>query len=373
MSLEQLLRTPSVGLGTTTTVVKAAVAGALSYAVAASLGPARYAALAPVVAVFTVQASVLGTLAQGIQRVVGTVLGVALTAVWVQRAGTTWWSILVALLVALGVARRLPVGFAAQSQIAVSVLLTAALGPISPGYGPWRVLDALIGGVVGIVVGVAVPERPAFGAAGSAQHQWADALSDHLGRVADELDDPPRDLGDRERHRFIEASGALFEVAQAGRRATEQARDGALFNPWGRRHRDQLALLLQRERELVRLTLEVRVLSLSIDQLYDRSRLTPHLRRATLAGLLRQLAQVYRDRRAGADVGTADDALRGDVAAAVAEVAADASDAYAVLESVSLLGRVEQLRLEVTGRDPASAIQPRGAEGLFTDELDDGR
>src|SRR5438046_2812333 len=111
MSIQQLLRTPSVGLGSRATVAKAALAGAVSYAVAASLGPARYAALAPVVAVFTVQGSVLGTLAQGVQRVAGTVLGVALAAVWVQRVGTTWWSILVALLVSLEVARRLPLGF----------------------------------------------------------------------------------------------------------------------------------------------------------------------------------------------------------------------------------------------------------------------
>src|SRR6476646_9345634 len=145
MSLQQLLRTPSVGLGSAATVVRAAVAGSLAYAIAAGVGPQRYAALAPVVAVFTVQGSVLGTLAQGLQRVGGTVLGVALAALWVQLVGTTWWSVLVALLVSLAVARLLPLGFAGQAQIPVSVLLTLALGPLSPGYGPWRVVDALIG------------------------------------------------------------------------------------------------------------------------------------------------------------------------------------------------------------------------------------
>src|SRR5262245_8619344 len=143
-TIGRLMRTPSIGLGTRWTVLKAAVAGSASYAIAASVGPARYAALAPVVAVFTVQGSVLGTLAQGLQRVLGTVLGVAAAVVFVQWVGTTWWSIGIALLVSLLVARQLPIGFAGQAQIPISVLLTLALGPSSTGYGQWRVVDSLV-------------------------------------------------------------------------------------------------------------------------------------------------------------------------------------------------------------------------------------
>jgi hypothetical protein len=374
MSLQQLLRTPSVGLGSVATVVRAAVAGSLSYAIAASVGPERYAALAPVVAVFTVQGSVLGTLAQGVQRVAGTVLGVALAAVWVQLVGVSWWSILVALLASLAVARQLPLGFAGQAQIPISVLLTMALGPLSPGYGPWRVLDALIGGVVGIAVGVLVPERPAFGAAAAAQHRWADAVADQLDAIAAELDEPPTDLGDSERHGFIASSRGLVDVALAGRRATEHAQEGALFNPWGRHHRDQLAFLLQRERELTRLTIEVRVLSLTIDQLYDRSRLAPRLSRPALAALLRQLATLSRERRAGRPVDALDRGLRAQIARDVAVVTRDESDAYAVLDSVSVLGRLEQLRLEVLGADPAGALQPRdAADDQLSGDVEEGR
>jgi uncharacterized membrane protein YccC len=360
-TIGRLMRTPSIGLGTRWTVAKAAAAGSASYAIAASVGPARYAALAPVVAVFTVQGSVLGTLAQGLQRVLGTVLGVAAAVVFVQWVGTTWWSVGIALLVALLVARRLPIGFAGQAQIPISVLLTLALGPSSTGYGQWRVVDSLVGGVVGIAVGVLVPERPPFGSAQRAQVAWGHALVDQLDAVARELGQPHSGLVGHQRHAFIATSSALVDVATAGRRATALAQDGVAFNPWGRGHQEQLALLRRQESELVRLTLEVRTLSLTVDQLYDRPHHAPRLGRLVLADLVRGCARILADHRAGLDVtgGSAD--LRERVAAEVGRVAAPGVDPSEVLDSVSLLGRVDQLASDAAGRHPA---EPRDDGGV---------
>ena len=366
-TIGRLMRTPSVGLGTRWTVLKAAFAGSASYAIAASVGPDRYAALAPVVAVFTVQGSVLGTLAQGLQRVLGTVLGVAAAVVFVQWVGTTWWSIGTALLVALLVARRLPIGFAGQAQIPISILLTLALGPSQTGYGQWRVVDSLIGGVVGIAVGVLVPERPPFAAAERAQAAWSDALHTQLTRIADELEQPTGELVGRQRHAFIATSSALVEVATAGRRATALAQDGVAFNPWGRGHHEQLARLRAQESELVRVTLEIRVLSLTVDQLYDRPHHAPFLDRGTLAGLLRGCADLDQAHRAGRDVTAESAALRAQIAQAVAGVTQQQTDAYAVLDSVSLLGRLDQLPRDISGRHPAEpGRHPTSTTGTTT-------
>jgi len=345
--LSKLLTTKSGSFGTGVTVVKAAVAASLAFAIADRLGPQRFAALGAVVAIFTVQSSIVSTLGQGLQRVLGNVLGVALASLWVQRVGTSWWSLLIALLVALFGARRLPLGFAGQSQIPISVLLTVALGPALPGYGYWRVVDTLIGGAVGIVVGVGFPERPQFGQARKALSAWGDALADQLDAIADELESA-RPMGDHRRHEFIESSRELAATGHAGGVATDVAAEGIPLNPRGRKDRDELDLLQRRERELVRITLQVRVLSLTVDQLYDRPAIEPRLPRATLAHLVRQAAELFRDRRAGRQVLAASLVLRAEIAGAVQRVAAEASDAYAVLDSVSLLGRVEQLRQEIT-------------------------
>jgi uncharacterized membrane protein YccC len=346
--LSQLLTAKSGSFGTNVTVVKAAVAASLAFAVADHLGPQKFAALAAVVAIFTVQSSIVSTLGQGLQRALGNVLGVAIASLWVQRVGTTWWSLLIALLVALFGARRLPLGFAGQAQIPIAVLLTVALGPASPGYGHWRVVDTLIGGAVGIAVGVALPERPQFGPARRALSTWGDALEDQLDAIADELESGSTVMGDHRRHEFIESSRALAATGDAGGAATGAAAESIPLNPRGRRDRDELDLLRRRETELLRITLQVRVLSLTVDQLYDRPTIEPHLPREQLAGLVRHAAELFRDRREGKDVLASSLALRAEIAQSVQTVTAHASDAYAVLDSVSLLGRMEQLRQEIT-------------------------
>jgi uncharacterized membrane protein YgaE (UPF0421/DUF939 family) len=354
--LRQLLNTPSRGLGTWTTVLKAAVAASAAYAIAAQLGPVQYASLAPVIALFTVQGSVIETLGQGLQLVLGNVLGVALTAVWVEHVGTTWWSILIAVVVSLGVARMLPLGIAGQYQIPLTVLLTVLLGTGSESYGQHRVVAALVGGVVGIVVGVALPERPPFGRAQEAQFAWAQALSEQLSAVAAALEGPPTVLSEHQQHPFIDSSAALNENAAIGTDATLGAEEGVFFNPRGRRQRDQLDLLRRRQRELARITLQTRVLSITIDQMYDRPWISPRLDRETAAHLVGEVDRLFRDRREGRPVLAESLALRAQIARAVATVAAKEPDAYDVLESVSLLGRLEQLRQEITvdAGDPAA-------------------
>ena len=147
-----------------------------------------------------------------------------------------------------------------------------------------------------------VPERPPFEAAQRAQVAWGHALVDQLDAVARELGQASTELVGQQRHAFIATSSALVDVATAGRRATALAQDGVAFNPWARGHHEQLAWLRRQESELVRLTLEVRTLSLTIDQLYDRPHHRPWLDRLVLADLVRGCARILADHRAGLDV-----------------------------------------------------------------------
>jgi uncharacterized membrane protein YgaE (UPF0421/DUF939 family) len=366
--LQQLLTTKSGSFGTGLTVVKAASAASLAFAISDHLGPPRFASLGAVVAVFTVQSSIVSTLGQGLQRVLGNILGVALASLWVQRVGTSWWSLLIALLVAIAGARRLPLGFAGQAQIPISVLLTVALGPATAGYGHWRVVDTVIGGAVGILVGVGIPERPSFAPARQAQSAWGEALVEQLDAIAKELESGERPMGDHGRHDFIESSRALAATVAAGGAATTVAEEGIYLNPRGRRQKNELELLQRREQELARMTLQIRVLSLTIDQLYDRPEVAPRLERRLLAQLVRRAAELFRARRAGLDILADSLALRAEIAHAVQIVTSDESDAYAVLDSVSLLGRVEQLRQEITvdaslGASPGAAEADHPASG----------
>ncbi len=371
--LRDLLTTPIRPPGTYFTIVKAALAAGLAFEVARHFGPMRFAFLAPVVALFTVQGSALGTLGQGVQRVIGNVVGVALASVWVELVGVSWWSLSVALFAALVGARMLPLGNVGQVQVALAVLLTVAISPGAAGYGVWRVLDTVIGGLVGIGIGVLLPERPAFGPARAAQDTWTLGVAVQLEAVAAELDRPADRLSAGASHNFIGSSRALHQLAANGRTATLIAAEGVFFNPRGRREQHELARLRRHERALVRLSLQVRVLSLTVDQLYDRHTADPRLSRGTAAFLIRSLADLVRHRRAGRPVGPDAAQLRSRIAQSVTAITTDSEDAYAVLDSVSLLGRIEQLRQEVVA-DPMAGLDlgPDVEEGLPDDEAVDG-
>jgi hypothetical protein len=105
------------------------------------------------------------------------------------------------------------------------------------------------------------------------------------------------------------------------------------------------------ERWLVRLTLEARVLGVTVDQMYDREGRHPRLKRDDLARLLTGLAELLRARQSGRDVTAAAESLALDLSRTVDVVSATPSSDRIPLASISLLGRLDQLRQEIT--DPA--------------------
>jgi hypothetical protein len=356
IAVNDFLTATGRGFGTRVTVAKAAIAATIAYVVAAWIGPVNLAVFAPLVALFTVQTSAYATLAQGVQRVVGTVLGVLLATVWLQVAGTTWWSVAVIVVVGVTAGRLLPLSFAAQAQIPIAMLLVVLLGAAIPGYPYWRVVDAAIGGVIGIAVGLLIPERPQIAPARAALDAWCSALVALLSAMGSEvgLQAPPLPSGTR--HAFVLRARALYGIAAQGRGAVAHARESVAFNPRGRRAREDVEALALTERWLVRLTLEIRVLSVTVDDMYDRVSRSPRLDRATLSQLLADLGALLDARRGGGDVADASLALKRELSRAVDVVAALPSSDAIPLASVSLLGRLDQLRQEIADPELGPAL-----------------
>ncbi len=99
-----------------------------------------------------------------IQRILGTGIGVLVASVWVNLVGLTWWSFAIGVLVSLLVARLLPWSIGGQMQIPVAVIFVLALGPGSLSADLWRVVDVVIGGVVGLAAVFVVPGPAPAGA-----------------------------------------------------------------------------------------------------------------------------------------------------------------------------------------------------------------
>ena len=112
---------------------------------------------------------------------------------------------------------------------------------------------------------------------------------------------------------------------------------------------DQVQELADALTWLRRVSLQVQALALGVDALYDRPSHQPRLDRRTLSDLLLAVAGLVPDETPTEDESVVD--LRRTLARALAEATDDQVSVASVLDSVSLLGRVDHLVVELT--DPA--------------------
>ena len=332
------------------TILKASVAVALAWQVASALPGDDAPVFAPIVALTTVQSSVYGTFAQAFQTVAGNIIGVALATVFVNIAGRTAVALFVATFVGLAVSKRLPIGSGARGQVTLAMVVVIALGPTS-GYASARLVDCAIGGAVGIIVALCIPERPQLAPVHSAIAVWAGGLRSSLQEIATALstrDAAPIPAG--EQHGFVDR---MLDRLRAADQDLTSALAGALestrFNPRGHRRADQVQELADVLAWLRRLSLQVQALALGVDALYDRASHQPRLDRQTLSELLFAVAGLVPDQTVAEDESAVD--LRRTLANILGQATEDEASVARVLDSVSLLGRVDHLVVELT--DPS--------------------
>lgn len=357
----------SRGLTSYGQLLRIAAATTVSYLLALHLSGSPLPVFAPITTLSVVQASPFSTLASTAQRVLGTALGVAGAAVYLRFVPITWWSIFLALLAALMVARALRLALAGQLQIPIAVVFVLVLGPGDLAVDAWRVADVVLGGLVGVVAVLILPERPEVAPAVAAMDELVTGTAEVLRSVAAELDAPARVLVSPDRHDFVAASRALRDGVNHMRTASEIAAESHRFNL--RRPDHQLALeeLEAQNAWIWRVVLQTRSLAVTIDWLYDRSGPAPLLAREDAAGLLRVSASLlevrYRDDPAATAQTEAE--LRAALDGAVARVGS--RGAVSALHSLAVLGRIEQLgQLIVEGPVALTGLEDATADETTT-------
>jgi hypothetical protein len=265
-----------------TQIVRLTVAAVVAYLIADTVSPGILDLTAPLTALLVVQATTVGTLQMGLVRV-GAVLTGVLVAVGVSAwLGLSWWSLAAVIATSLGLAKVLRLGEQSLEAPISAMLILAVSSPELA--GEVRVVNTLIGTVVGIAFSLLVPVSIPSGRAAGAVRQVARSQAALLDEVALSLTDRAphpeevaawfawtEDIG-----HDVDAAVAAVRTVEESRRLNPRALTADVVHPGLRDALERLGRCLAAERALlVVIGREAREVGGDADQ-----SLSPELRRA---------------------------------------------------------------------------------------------
>jgi uncharacterized membrane protein YccC len=199
---------------------------------------------AAIAALLVVQPSVNLSLAKGIERSLGVVIGVVLASGATLMFGHAMWVVLGIIVVSLLLAWALQLTPGSTVQIPISAMLVVAMGAQTPGYAATRVLETVIGAVIGLIVNVVVVPPVLLAPAHDSVTRIADGIATTLESLADGL------LSRRNPEVFekiLVDARDLRRLRDAAGNDITRAGDSLMLNPRGAKHRD----LLDREKDFL--------------------------------------------------------------------------------------------------------------------------
>lgn len=356
---DMLLKRPA-GLGTVEHVVRIALAATVAWVIATNLSQSTLGIFAPITAVMVVQTSPWSALGVSLQRILGTSIGVLLASVYINAVGLEWWSFLIGVLASLLIARLLPFSVGGQMQIPVAVVFVLAIGPGSFDQDLWRVLDVFLGGAIALLAVMLWPNRPPVGKLRSAMAAYRNAQVALLRSMKSEI--ATTDLVKGEHHDFLAQARDLRDRADDARAALIDVAEATHLNIRGRHARAQLPEFAISVQRLSNIALQIRGVSGLANALYDRN-IDPALTEAAFGTFLEQLADTLEAAAGTGDIvlsgvaGHLDDQAFADALRTAATNVVEAhGGAGSVLESVSLIGRLDFTRQQIQGYAQGSAV-----------------
>ena len=160
-------------------------AAVASYVVADALLSGAVPILAPLTALLVVEVTLAGSVTSGVQRIVSVVTGVLMAVGFSHLLELSWWS-LGALIAASIVAGQLLKLGPHLLEVPISAMLVLAVGGAEAAARD-RIVETLIGALVGVAVNVLFPPAVRTGTAATAVHGLAGEIAEVLDRAGAEL------------------------------------------------------------------------------------------------------------------------------------------------------------------------------------------
>jgi uncharacterized membrane protein YgaE (UPF0421/DUF939 family) len=206
--------------------VQAGIASGAAWAVARALGH-ELPIFAPIAALVAIGATASGRSARSIELTLGVALGIFAGDFVRAGFGHTGWSIAIAVFLAIGFARLIDERPLMLTQAGISAVPAVVLDPRDGGLILTRLVDAVVGVAVAVVVAaVVLPPRP--------DKLTQQALARLRGSMSGVLDDCGRSLADLDRtraDRALDRARTLDEQVSALEETLDVARETLLFRP----------------------------------------------------------------------------------------------------------------------------------------------
>ncbi|MET0933193.1 MAG: FUSC family protein [Mycetocola sp.] len=154
LRLPSRLRAPT--RGPLLQAVKTSVATVLAWFIAILVLPTELPVFAAIAALLVVQPSVNQSFGKAIERSIGVIAGVAIASLIGLLFSDQSWVILLAVVVSIFIAWAIRLTPGSANQVPISAMLVIALGASTPGYALDRILETLIGAMLGIIVNILI-------------------------------------------------------------------------------------------------------------------------------------------------------------------------------------------------------------------------
>lgn len=199
---------------------------------------------AAIAALLVVQPSLNQSYLKGIERSAGVIAGVIVAALVGLAIPDPAWALPVAVAASLLLAWTVRMTPGTTNQAGISALLVIALGTTTPLYAVDRVLETMLGAVVGFIVNLAIVPPVAVAPAREAVERLGEELARSLERLAEAL----RSRCSRaDLEELMVTARLLRPMRDAANTALDAAADSLTLNPRARAHRETIAA----QRELV--------------------------------------------------------------------------------------------------------------------------
>ncbi|GGX87643.1 FUSC family protein [Streptomyces minutiscleroticus] len=201
-------------------------AATIAYVIAVHLSPEAAPLTAPLTALLVVQVTLYTTIITSVRRVNSVVTGVVIAIAFSVLVGLTWWSLALIILASLAVGHLVRVSEFVP-EVAISAMLV--LGVTRVGDTAWaRVLETLIGAVVGLVFNLLLAPPVWVDEAGAAVEDLARRMRQLMRRIGEEARGgiPVAETTER----LYEARRLDHEIVEVDA-ALRQAEDSLRLNP----------------------------------------------------------------------------------------------------------------------------------------------